>query len=259
MPKSVQEHFNDASRYNSNPYAGTTRSRALGRECYGDSNQRPVRMFVKKGKEAAAEIPTDEEGFLKYLQKFRVEPDMPTDDELTIYMASARTKANILSSIRNKYLIEEQATIANDPREQLSLTKRHRYGDDVDILRATFTKTIDEINDMSFELMMKVKHLHHLIMRHNEDIPKITKYRYGTLLENSVHNLLADVLRIQRRYYRKNMLEAMHIEVDILRTYLFECSVDYPKWMTSTKLVLLNDACNEVSKIIGGLLKSTVA
>lgn len=139
------------------------------------------------------------------------------------------------------------------------ISMRHRYGDDIDILRATFTKTIEQVNEETFQLMQKTKVLHHAVMKMNETIPKITKYRYGTLLENGVHSLLADCCRIQRKYYRRNMLESMHIEVDILQHYFFECHIDYTEWMTTQQLYVTNNLANEVSSIIGGLLKTTVA
>ena len=213
--KSVKEFMEDAGRYHNNPYAGYDKEKRYKAE---HSKQKPKRMYVKKDNLAEDKVPKDEQGLLNFLFKRRTDPDEPTDDELAIWMASERQKPNIISAIRNKYIGQVAEEIKDDPREQLALTRRHRYGDDIDIMRASFTKTIEQINDETFELLHQTRILHHAVMQLNKDIPKETKYRYGTLLENGVHSLLADCFRIQRKYYRRNMLESMHIELDILRT-----------------------------------------
>lgn len=258
MSSSVSQYMN-GRRYRDNPYAGNSDYQKQAKYRSDNSNQRPKRMYITRIPDAENKIPKDREGLLKFLEKKRTDPEVPTDDEMAIYMATAKTEANIISAIRQKYMEEVQESIDEDPKTQLALTKRHRYGDDVDILRSTFTMSVEEIKETSFKLLQQMRVLHHATMRLNVDIPKETKYRYGSLLENSVHLLLADCHRIERKYYRKNMLESMHIELDILRDYFYECSVDFPKWMTTTRLDRMNSLVNEVSCIVGGLLKSTVA
>ena len=217
-------------------------------------------MYLRKPTLKEAGVPDNEHALLKFLEQFRDDPDTPSDEEMEIWAASDKDKSKIIARVRRKYQdIIENMPEETDPRIMLGLSKRHRYGDDIDILRSTFTKTIDEINDETFQLLQQTRVLHHAVMKLNESIPKVTKYRYGTLLENAVHSLLADCFRIQRKYYRRNMLESMHIELDILRSYFYECSVDYPEWMTTKQLYIMNELANKVSCIIGGLLKCTVA
>ena len=257
MATTVKNFMENQGRYRKNSYAG--KNKDANRTKTDESPQKPKRMYVTKIPEADEIIPKDVEGLLAWLLKRRVDPDTPSDDELAIWMTSPKTIQNVVSATRRKYMNVVTEEIEDDPRKQLALTKRHRYGDDIDILRATFTKTIEQVNEETFQLMQKTKVLHHAVMKMNETIPKITKYRYGTLLENGVHSLLADCCRIQRKYYRRNMLESMHIELDILQHYFFECHIDYPEWMTTQQLYVMNNLANEVSSIIGGLLKTTVA
>ena len=258
MSTSTTSYMNNR-RYRDNPYAGDEESRSRARYRSNNSKQQPKRMYIPKIPVPDERIPKDREGLLKWLSKMRIDPEVPTDDEMAIYMTSAKTEATVIDSIRRKYTAKVQEEINEDPKIQLSLQNRHRYGDDIDILRATFTMSIEELQETSFKLLERTRVLHHAVMLLNKDIPKETKYRYGSLLENNVHYLLELCHRIERKYYRKNMLEEMHIKLDILRDFFYECSVDFPKWMTTPKLERMNELTNDVSSLVGGLLKSTVA
>ena len=89
-------------------------------------------------------------------------------------------------------------------------------------------------------------------------MPKQEKYVLGAMIRESALNLMRMSIQVKRRYYRKNILELMDVECDILREFYFNASTEYPEWVTAKILDDQYVAINNVSSIVGGLLKTTV-
>ena len=142
--------------------------------------------------------------------------------------------------------------------KDLTLANRHRYGDDVDILRTTFTKTKEEVDQERFELVRCVRNLFKITLKSLTTVPKQEKYVLGAMIRESALNLMRMSIQVKRRYYRKNILELMDVECDILREFYFNASTEYPEWVTAKILDDQYVAINNVSSIVGGLLKTTV-
>ena len=141
----------------------------------------------------------------------------------------------------------------------LELERKHRYGDDVDILRATFTKTKEEIEDETFQLVIACRNLASEIYASCRTIPKTEKYVLGTELRKCSYEILSCAIRIKKKYYRKNLLEDIDVELEVLRELYYEAYRDYPEWVNSQWLDRIYKGINSVGALVGALLKSTVA
>lgn len=69
---------------------------------------------------------------------------------------------------------------------------------------------------------------------------------------------MSNAIAIKKRFYRKNMLEHIDVELEILRDIFHLAHEQYPKWVTSEVLNLVFEDINQVGAIVGGLLKTTV-
>jgi hypothetical protein len=78
-------------------------------------------------------------------------------------------------------------------------------------------------------------------------------------MKASARKIHRDAVMIKRKYYRKNLLEEIDVECDILRDMYFAAKTDYPDWITTKYYTDISDSINRVAKINGGLLKTTVA
>lgn len=136
---------------------------------------------------------------------------------------------------------------------------RHRYGDDIDILRATFTKSVEEIEAEKFQLIILSRKLCQKIHWSLLSCPKIEKYVLGASVRKSALTILQTSIAIKKRYYRKNLLEYIDIELDTLREYYNLAHDTYPTWMTDQLLEEVFNSINAVGAIVGGLIKSVVA
>ena len=159
--------------------------------------------------------------------------------------------------MRAKYLADRAKE--TDNLRGLRLVNKHRYGDDVDILRATFTKTKDEIEQEKFKLILACRALLRQIFWCLKKVPKHEKYVLGGDIRQSAYTILRHSVGIKKRYYRKNLLESIDIELELLREYLRLAHSQYPDWMDEQVYDACWTAVNEVGAIVGGLMKTTVA
>lgn len=159
--------------------------------------------------------------------------------------------------MRAKYLSDRAKE--TDHLRGLRLVNKHRYGDDVDILRATFTRTKDDVEKEKFKLILACRALLRQIFWCLKKVPKHEKYVLGGDIRQSAYTLLKYSVSVKKRYYRKNLLELIDIELELLREYLRLAHEWYPDWMDDQ----VYDACwnvvNDVGAICGGLMKTTVA
>ena len=245
-------------RFFNNSYAGDHKDQVKLKP----SGQYPKRMHRASKNSSTTNlfrrIPEQEQALLDELKKERVQVDIPTDDEMAIMTASEQNRDRVIERVRKRLALRKKKRAEEDPTAGLELENRHRYGDDVDILRASFTKTRDEVECEKFNLVNETRKLHRTLVCSTRDCPKTEKYVLGAMIRTSAHKLLEWAIAIKLRYYRKNMLESMDIELNILREYYFNAHVDYPDWVTTTHLERIYKDINDVSAIVGGLLKTTV-
>lgn len=150
----------------------------------------------------------------------------------------------------------------DDPKREhfrgMELVNRHRYGDDVDILRATFTKTKEEIEHEKFLLILAARKLLNSIFLSLNRVPKHERYVLGGEIRSCCYTILRNSVALKKRFYRKNMLELIDVEIEVLRALYFQASHSYPEWVTPAHLEEVYSEINEVGRLVGGLLKSTV-
>ena len=177
----------------------------------------------------------------------------PTDEELSYALAP--------KEIRDRYdkIHGSKSEPGREHLVGLELINRHRYGDDVDILRATFTRTREEVEQEKSILVRVSRELLGQCLLSLQRIPKHEKYVLGAYIRDSCYNILKHAVAIKRRYYRKNMLEFVDIELDVLRENYLLAHTWYPEWIDDAAFYKAYEAINQVGAIVGGLLKTTVA
>lgn len=229
--RSVSQFF--TRRYNNNPYVGDN-PRGAQQQNKG-SSQYPERMYRPKRKPKS---------------------DIPDEETLDILLAPPHLRKQLEEKLKG-------APKGEDPKRRhfrgIELVNRHRYGDDIDILRATFTKTVEEIEQEKFQLIILSRKLCQKIHFSLLSIPKHEKYCLGLQIRKSALTILQTSIAIKKRYYRKNLLEYIDIELDTLREYYNLAHDTYPTWMTDALLVEVFNDINAVGAIVGGLLKAVVA
>lgn len=166
-----------------------------------------------------------------------------------------------INEAKNKvvYNTTPQYTTTQDgtPRE-IALEKRHRYGDSVIIRKAKFIKSVEELEAEKFQLLLAARSCHRHVYLSCNTIPKQEKYVLGAELRGGATRLLVYSVRIKKKYYRKNLLEDMDIELEILRELYYSALIDYPDWMTRSLFDEINTELNRVGAIVGGLIKTAV-
>ena len=226
MSKTIQQHFD--RRYEKNPYFGMHGNPSFG------SKQYPTRMYKpKKGKEPDPFDPNN--GII------------PTQEQIE--------KALLPKAIRDKL---PEGESGREHLKGLELVNRHRYGDDIDILRSVFTKTPEEVEQEKFLLIVAARQLCKRIYLSLEKVPKHEKYVLGADIRSRGYSVLSNAIAIKKRFYRKNMLEHIDVELEILRDIYHLAHEQYPEWVTSEVLNLVFEDINQVGAIVGGLLKTTV-
>lgn len=174
---------------------------------------------------------------------------MPTQEELDrMLMPKAQREA----------LEKQQGEPGREHLTGLELVNRHRYGDDIDILRATFTRTKSEVEQEKFQLILRSRNLIKRILWSLQTVPKHERYVLGGYIRESAYAILRHAIGIKKRFYRKNMLEYIDVELDVLRENYRIAHLNYPEWVDDKHLDLVYADINEVGKIVGGLLKTTV-
>lgn len=145
-----------------------------------------------------------------------------------------------------------------DHLKGIALEYRHRYGDELDILKSKFTLTLEELENEKFKLVLASRQLLGKLFWSLSTIPKPEKYVLGGDLRNLGYSVLKNAIAIKKRFYRKNMLETMDIDLDCIRELYRIASLSHPQWVNEDHLRHMLQACNDVGCIIKGLLASTV-
>lgn len=247
----------EGARYKGNPYAGKDKGKFKRK-----SNQEPKRMELAAKTSPTGLIfkktPEAYDTLMAELYKEREAPDMPTDWECRIWMAEPKDKDKVIQQVRAELSRMRKERAEKDPRAGLELVQRHRYGDDIDILRKDFHMSIEQVEEEKFELVQATRMLWIEILEISRHCPKIEKYVMGAIIRETAHQLLELAISVKLRYYRKNMLENMDIKLHVLRELYFNAHVFYSDWVTTDILQRVYVAINKVSMIVGALLKSTV-
>lgn len=217
---SIKSHFD--RRYYKNNYAGAWK----GKIDDSDSKQKPARM---------------------YNPNKRVDDITLEDFDLLLVPPDQREEVRKKLRAKNK-----------EHLHGLELFQRHRYGDELDILKAKFTKTKAEIENEKFKLILQVRELMRRMFVALRRCPKVERYVGGNEMRACIYRMFRVSIAIKKRYYRKNLLEEMDIEIDLLRELLLEANISYPEWIDDRVYNYLLEGCNLVGSIVGGLMKTAV-
>lgn len=216
-------------RYANNKYAGAHKDRI--KDPNKTSGQYPRRMYRKN---------------------VMLPEDIPTEE----LSEEAFDLLTIPPSERAAYWAKKKEE--NEYKEGLGLDKRHRYGDQLDILKAKFTMTKEEVINEKFKLVDECRRLSEMIHDSCFHIPKEEKYVLGTQLRATGYNILMLAVRLKKKYYRKNMLEDIDVALEILRNLYLQAHKNYPEWLDTPKLDRMYNQLNVVGAIVGGLIKTSV-
>lgn len=228
--RSVNEFF--SNRYSHNPYVrGQV---GVAADINRNSPQMPKRMYKpKKVDPTKAEL---------------------TEEEVDMLFAPP--------DVRKQWEQEKAKFKGEDPSRKhlrgVELVHRHRYGDDIDILRANFTKSVEDIEKEKFQLIVLARRLCSKIFWSLRTVPKHEKFVLGGNIRSSCIEVLKLSIALKKRFYRKNMLELIDVELDTLREYYRLAKEEYPTWVTEEHLQVIYNAINEVGAVVGGLMKSSV-
>lgn len=173
---------------------------------------------------------------------------MPTEEEID----------RMLMPKEQREALEKQGEPGKEHLVGLELVNRHRYGDDIDILRANFTRTKDEVEAEKFQLILSSRNLVKRILWSLQKVPKHERYVLGGYIRDSAYAILRHSVAIKKRFYRKNMLEFIDVELEVLRENYRIAHLNYPDWVDDKHLDLVYADINQVGAIVGGLLKTTV-
>lgn len=226
--KPIQQYFD--RRTHDSPY----RRKAFRQ--YSDK-QYPQRMHRPKRED----IPRTAEELLKSNY-------IPTEEELDRMLLPPAQRA----------ALNKQSDPGREHLIGLELSQRHRYGDDIDILRANFTRTKEEVEQEKFHLILSSRNLVQRVLWSLQKVPKHERYVLGGMIRESAYTILRHSIAIKKRFYRKNMLEYIDVELDILRENYRIAHQYYSDWVDDKHLDLVYKDINEVGAIVGGLLKTTV-
>ena len=230
MARKIQDYFD--RRKHENPYVGK-RTKPV------PQSQQPKRMWKPKLAN-------------KTIDDLFKPGATPTEEEINYVLAPKEVRDQI----------DQQIGPKTEPGREhftgMELINRHRYGDDIDILRATFTRTKEEIEQEKFRLILVARDLLGQCFLTLQKVPKHEKYVLGAYIRDSCYNILKHAWAIKRRYYRKNLLEFIDIECDILRENFRIAHQHYPEWIDDAALYKVFEAINQVGATVGGLLKTTV-
>lgn len=228
MATAIGDYFD--RRYKGNPYAGKNKHKIKV-----STKQYPKRMY--RAPKGNVTINKDEDNI----------PDQLTEEDFDNLLLPPHLKKK-----------KEEESVDRSHLIGMELVNRHRYGDEYDILKAKFTKTKEEIEKEKFLLIIAARKLIQRLYWSMSTIPKHEKYILGGDIRNSMYAILRHSIGIKKRFYRKNMLEFIDVELDVLRELYRNANIGYPEWVDEKHLNLVLEDINAVGKIVGGLLKTTV-
>lgn len=214
------------SRYKNNPWLN-----ANTRKRIKHTNQEPKKPYREKKK-----------------------PDLTESHELCIDDFDALL---VPPNQRQQFLRERSKD--NDALRGMRFENRHRYGNDVDILRATFVKSTEELEKEKFRLILSTRSLLKEIFFLLKDIPKTERYVLGGEIRKLIYNLLRTSIACKQKYYRRNLLIDMDLDLSMLRELFRAAHEQYPDWITDIRYAHIFEVINEVGAIVGGLMKTAVA
>lgn len=144
----------------------------------------------------------------------------------------------------------------------LDLVNRHRYGDRDDILagrgNARFVKTRRELEAEEDALVLACRELTNTVYNSCLTAPKQEKYVLCVTMRTCALEGLCTAISIKKKYYRKNLLQDLDIQMEELRELYRIASMQYTDWITTSIFEYVLGRINNVGKIIGWLLKATV-
>lgn len=148
--------------------------------------------------------------------------------------------------------------IGRDHFRGIELLNRHRFGDDIDILRATFTRTREEVEKEKFKLIVVSREVVMSVHKVALHAPKIEKYVLAARMREQAYDMLTLAIGIKRKFYRRSMAEAYLVDADIIRECVLLGQEMYPEWITDDVISWLFEILNKATAMMGSLLRSSV-
>ena len=100
-------------------------------------------------------------------------------------------------------------------------------------------------------LQIKLEQIMQFSHERMTQFPKSEKYRLCSEIKECISNALKDTIRMQKKYYKKNTLQDIDVEIEYLRVlvraaYSYSSSGTLGVWMQHV---------DEAGSILGGLIK----
>ena len=87
-----------------------------------------------------------------------------------------------------------------------------------------------------------------------QQFPKSEKHTLAADIKQSMFKLLELVIICNKKYYKKNTMQELDVELDVLRSYIRLAMT--LKFLPFKKYEIWSGYLNEIGKMIGGWLKS---
>lgn len=243
MAQSMNSYMNK-KRYQNNPY--------VKRKKYVNNYDRRMWRPGQKRPELDHRTSYERDNEIDYTKIPILE--IPTEEEIDLALMPPEARRAREEHIRQQ--LEEQTDRSHFTG--IDLNNRHRYGSAENILRTEFTKTKEELEKEKFLLIISVRKLGQKIFESLRCIPNHERFVLGSDLRHHLYELYKWAIAIKKRYYRKNLIEMMDIEIDILRELYRQAHEAYPDWINEARLNIMLEAIDGVGRILCGLLRAAV-
>lgn len=102
-------------------------------------------------------------------------------------------------------------------------------------------------------LQIKLEQIMQFSHERMTQFPKSEKYRLCSEIKECISDALHDTIRMQKKYYKKNTLQDIDVEIEYLRV-LVRAAYSY-RYISSGTLGVWMQHVDEAGSILGGLIK----